>query len=47
MKYAGRTDFLTFIRQAKENRALMDSFARMIEMSAGIERSGFERTSRS
>ena len=47
MKYASRTDFLTFIRLATENRALMDSSARMIEMSAGIERVGFERTSSS
>jgi hypothetical protein len=45
MKYASRTDFLTFIRQAAYHRALMDSSARMIEMSAGIERSRFERTS--
>ena len=44
MKYASRTDFLTFIRQATENRALMDSSAGMIEMSAGINSSRFERT---
>lgn len=45
MKYASRTDFMTFMRQATENRALKDSSARMIEMSAGIERGRFERTS--
>jgi hypothetical protein len=43
MKYASRTDFPTFMRQAAQNRALMDSSARMIEMSAGINSSRFER----